>query len=259
MATVSEPATEQEIIEAPITGMPGRTPRDMIEKPKTDRELEVIEIIDVSGSNAEPAGPDTPMTKQQLIIGAQPHLVAALEGDDSQAAREQAGGSSDKGGVRVFYANEPHPLQFKEGEDESDDERDGGDHNTANVLDKLTEIPWGGRTYLMPAINAAECAYQAEFGEVPLRKRPAMEVLIITDGKLSDPDEFEAWLAQADELCVIAVAVIGYGRGHDEAVRHYQALAEKNKFITTVALTGVSDPKEVALDLRLLSGTAPSS
>jgi hypothetical protein len=259
MAGTSEPMTEQEIIEAPVTGMTGRTPRDMIEKPKTDRELEVIEIIDVSGSNGEPAGPDSPMTKQELIIGAQPHLVGALEGDDSQAAREQSGGSSAKGGVRVFYANEPQPIEFKEGEDESDDERDGGDHNTANVLDKLKEIPWGGRTYLMPAINAAEYAYQAEFGEIPLRKRPAMEVLIVTDGKLNDPDEFEGWLAQADELCVIAVAVIGFGKGHDMAVEHYQALAEKNKFITCVALTGVSDPREVALDLRLLSGTAPAS
>jgi hypothetical protein len=259
MSSIAEPVTEQEIREAPITGMAGRTPREAIEKPMTERELEVIEIIDVSGSNAEKASPDSPMTKQELIIGAQPHLVAALEGDDSQAAREQAGGSSDKGGVRVFYANEPQPIEFEEGEDESDDERDGGDHNTANVQDKLAQIPWGGRTYLMPAIKAAETAYQAEFGEVPLRKRPAMEVLIVTDGKLSDPQPFEAWLAQADELCVVAVAVIGYGPGHDEAVRHYQALAEKNKFLTTAALTGVSDPKEVALDLRLLSGTAPVS
>lgn len=259
MSSIAEPMTEQEIIEAPITGMAGRTPREAIEKPKTDRDLEVIEIIDVSGSNEEQAAPDSPMTKQELIIAAQPHLVAALEGDDSQAAREQSGGSSAKGGVRVFYANEPQPILFADGEDESDDERDGGDHNTANVLDKLTEIPWGGRTYLMPAIRAAEVAYQAEFGGVPLRKRPAMEVLIVTDGKLSDPDEFEEWLAQADELCVVAVAVIGYGKGHDAAVEHYQALAEKNKFITTVALTGVSDPREVALDLRLLSGTAPTS
>jgi hypothetical protein len=259
MSSISGPVTEQEIVEAPVTGMSGRTPREEIEKPKTDRELEVIEIIDVSGSNGEKASPDSDMTKQELIIGAQPHLVAALEGDDSQAAREQAGGSSAKGGVRVFYANEPQPIEFADGEDESQDERDGGDHNSANVQEKMTQVPWGGRTYLMPAIRAAETAYQAEFGEVPLRKRPAMEVLIVTDGKLSDPEEFERWLAQADELCVVAVAVIGYGPGHDQAVAHYQALAEKNKFITCAALTGVSDPAEVALDLRLLSGTAPVS
>jgi hypothetical protein len=185
-----------------------------------------------------------------------PLLVGALEGDDSQAAREQAGGSSEKGGVRTFYANEPEPIEFEEGEDESGDERDGGDLNTANVQEKMREIPWGGRTYLMPAIHAAEHAFQAEFGHIPLRKRPALEVLIITDGKLSDPRPFEDWLSQADETCVVCVAVVGYGKGHDDAVAHYQALAEKNQYLTYVALTGVSDPKEVAFDLRLLSGTA---
>jgi hypothetical protein len=252
--------TEQEIIEAPITGLPGRTPREEIELPKTmGREIEVIIVGDVSGSNQEQAAPDSRKTKQELIIEVLPHLVAALEGDDSQAAREQAGGSSDKGGCRTFWANEPQPIVFEDGEDESDDPRDAGDINSANIPEKVENIPWGGRTYLMPAVRAAETAYQAEFGEVPLRKRPAMEVLIITDGKLSDPEEFEAWLAQADETCVAAVAVIGYGRGHDEAVAHYRALAATNKYLTCVALTGVSDPREVALDLRLLSGTAASS
>jgi len=256
---MSEPVTEQEIREAPITGMAGRTPREAIEKPMTERELEVILIGDVSGSNAEQAAPDSPMTKQELITAALPHLVAALEGDDAQAAREQAGGSSEKGGVRTFWANEPEPIEFEEGEDESEDVRDAGDLNSANIPEKLAQIPWGGRTYLMPAVRAAEVAYQAEFGEVPLRKRPAMEVLIVTDGKLNDPDEFERWLAQADETCVVAVAVVGYGKGHDAAVSHYQDLARKNKFITCAALTGVSNPAEVALDLRLLSGTAPTS
>jgi hypothetical protein len=251
--------TEREIIEAPITGLAGRTPRDEIEMPRTERDKEVLVIVDASGSNAEEAAPDSHVTKQEVITEALPHLVAALEGDDSQAAREQADGSSGKGGVRAFYANEPGELEFEDGEDQSEDERDGGDLNTANVQEKLRQIPWGGRTYLMPAIRAAEKAYQAEFGSVALRKRPALECLVITDGKLSDPDEFERWLAQADELCVVCVAVVGYGRGHDAAVEHYRALAAKNQFLTLVALTGVRDPREVALDLRLLSGTASAA
>lgn len=249
--------TAQEIIETPITGIHGkRTPREEIEMPKTDREKEVVFVIDVSGSNGEQAGPDSSMTKQELILASLPHMVSALEGDDSQAAAEQADGSDDKGGCRTFYANEPGEIVFEKGEDESDDERDGGDLNMSNIQEKLRQIPWGGRTYMMPAIHAAEHAFQAEFGDVPLRKRPALEILIVTDGKLNDPEQFEKWLAQADETCVIAVAVIGYGHGHDEAVKHYQALAAKNKFLTVVALTGVSRPDEVAQDLRLLSGTA---
>lgn len=245
-----------EIVETPVTGIAGkRTPREEIELPKTERKLEVIFLWDVSGSNGEPAGPDSSTTKQELAVQMLPMIVAALEADDAQAKGEQAGGSDELGGLRTFAFNEPQDIEFDEGEDESDDERDLGDLNSSNFQRKMAEVPWGGRTYIMPAIKAAETAYQAEFGEIPLRKRPAMEVLVLTDGKLNDPEPFEKWLSQADETCVIAVAVIGFGAGHDAAVDHYRKLAAKNKYLTYVALTGVSAPDEVAFDLRLLSGT----
>lgn len=249
--------TRQQIVEMPVTGMEGRTSRGVVEMPMTQgREIEVIFIGDVSGSNDEQASPEDPKTKKELIIEILPHLVSALEGDDSQAASEQADGSSEKGGVRTFWINEPQPIVFEEGEDESGDVRDAGDLNSANIPDKILDIPWGGRTFMMPGIRAAETAYQAEFGNRPLRNRPAMEVLIITDGMISDAGPFEEWLSQADELCVVCVAVIGYGHGHDQAVDHYKKLAASNRYLTYMALTGVSDPKEIALDLRLLSGTA---
>ncbi len=82
-------------------------------------------------------------------------------------------------------------------------------------------------------------------------------MLVITDGKLDDAAEFEAWLREhAGKHCVVATAVIGHGGGHTRAVGHYQAIAAENPYLTCVALTGVSDPREVAMDLRLLSGTA---
>lgn len=258
-----------DIVETPVTGLPGRTPREAIELPKTSRELEPVAIIDVSGSNEEPAGPESPMTKRELIEQALPLIVGAIEDDDAQAKSEQASGDDDKGGLRMFAANEPGEIVFEKGEDESDDERDLGDGNSANIQAKLAQFPWGGRTYLMPAVRAAEHAFQAEFGDtnsphyMPARSRPAIELLVITDGKLSDAKEFESWLAaNADETCVICVAVIGYGTGHDQAVEHYKALSHSptnpngNPYLTYVALTGVSDPMEVAYDLRLLSGTA---
>lgn len=261
MSSIAGPVTEQEIIEAPVTEAYGRTPRGLIEKPRVKKgNLEVRVIWDVSGSNAEQAAPDSPVTKQELITEAWPHFVRLLEGDDAQAAREQAGGSSAKGGVRVFYANEPGPIEFEPGEDESKDERDGGDHNSANAREKMTQIPWGGRTYLMPAIRAAEHASEVEYLSLPQDERwDAIETLIVTDGKVSDPGPFEAWLAHAGPRSVVTVAVIGYGKGHDEAVEHYQALAGSNPFLTYAALTGVSDAEEAVLDLRLLSGTAPAS
>lgn len=253
--------TAKEIIEQPISGLKGRTPRDQIEMPRAKKgKKEVRLIVDASGSNQEPAGPGSPMTKQQLIIATLPHFVRILEVDDAQAAREQAGGSSKKGGCRTFYANEPEPIEFDEGEDESDDPRDGKDLNSANIGERLAEIPWGGRTFLMPAFNAADHASSVEYASLPAEQRwDALVTMLITDGKVSDQRALEARLDKAGPRDVMCVTVIGYGDGHDEAVEHYQALAEANPYLTVVALTGVSNPEEAALDLRLLSGTAASS
>lgn len=244
----------QKIVEAPITGLRGRTTREQILEEKPDnggREKEPVFLIDISGSNMEKASPDSNMTKKDLLLVAIPLAAGKLAGDDSQAAHEAGTG---KGGVRSFAFNEPESFyDWNEDEEEFDDGRDLGDLSEANVQEKLGGAPWGGRTHIMPAIKAAEQAFQAEFGDVPLRKRPTMEVVVWTDGQLSDEAEFEKWLAQADETCVVGVAVVGFGGGHDSAVNAYQRLAAKNKYISVVALTGVSDPTEIALDVQLMA------
>lgn len=241
--------TEQEIKEMPVTGLPGRTPREEIEKPRTSgREKEPFQGIDGSGSMEEQAAPDAAITKRELVTQAIPIVTRLLAGEDSQGAHEEGGG-----GIRSFMFNEPGDLHFDEGEDESDDERDLGDLNEANVQDKLARAPWGGRTYGMPFIHAMERAYQAEFGERPMRNRPTMMGIIWTDGKLSDAREVEEWVRQADETCVLCVAIVGYGNGHDEAVAHYRSIAENNHYVSVVALTGVSDPQEIALDVQLMA------
>ncbi len=247
--------TEQavrEIVETPVTGMKGRTPRQQIveEKPGNNgREKEPVFLIDVSGSNQEAASPDSDMTKQDLLLVAIPLATGKLAGDDSQAAREKG---TKKGGVRSYAFSEPQEFEdFDAVEAEFGDDRDLGDVSEANVQDTLQEAVWGGRTYIMPAVRAAEKAFQAEFGNIPLRKRPTMEVVIWTDAQALW-DYYYA-LAQADEFCVVGVAVVGYGHGHDTAVASYQRLAVKNKYISVVALTGVSDPAEIALDVQLMA------
>jgi hypothetical protein len=266
------PVTEsyQEILEMPVTGTPGkRTPRSEFEMPRTGKDKEVYLIWDGSGSNAEGIGGGSSMTKTEWSINVIPPIVATLENDDAQAASEQAGGSSEKGGARAFVFAWEQPIVFEPGEDESDDIRDFGDLNSANVVEKLATlrdiVAERGMTFVMPALLAAETAYKAEFatpgGEhyMPQRQRPAAIYLIGTDGKLSDPKEFDSWLKAADEDNIVAVAVYGEGREHDAAVAHWQELVKGNPFATVVALTGVSDPREAAMDLRLLSGTAPGT
>lgn len=247
----------QEIVEAPVTGMKGRTPRAQIIEEKPDnkgREKEPIFIIDRSGSNMEMADPDGTITKADLLKIAIPLAAAKLAGDDSQADKEKG---TDKGGVRSYGFNEPGEFTgWDEEEAEFSDERDYGDLHEGNVQENLTNDTWEGRTYPMPAIRAAEKAFQGEFKDRPMRNRPTMEVVIWTDGQISTDEEekeLQQWLSQCDETCVVGVVVYGYGVRHDAAVKAYQRIAEKNDFVSVVALTGVSDPTEVALDVQLMA------
>lgn len=236
----------------PVTGLPGRTPRDEIKEiDNNGREKEPIIFIDWSGSMGERANPDSPMTKVELVKTAVPIIVRRLAGDDSQAAKEAG---TSRGGVRAYYYDIPNPIKFKDGEDESDDPRDLGDLSEANVVEKMNNLPEPQyTTHVMPVIRAAERAFQAEFGHLPLRKRPTMEVVLVGDGVFSDLREFEEWVSQADEFCVVACALVGYGRAHDEAVEELERIAATNKYFSVIRLTGVSDPTEIALDVQLMA------
>jgi hypothetical protein len=251
----------QDAIEKPVTGLPGRTQRADIERPLTAPGVpkEVVQIIDVSGSNGEPAGPDSPTTKQELLEIAVPLVVSKLAGDDAEAAREAAGAVATakgaKGGVRTFAADEPEEFTgWDKDEAEFSDARDLGDMSEADSQEKLHRAFRGGRTFLMPAIRASEKAYHAEF---PAGDR-ALEYIIWTDGQASDEAKVEKWVADmAGPKCAIGVVVLGYDEPGDErhanTVRAYQRLAAGNDHLSLVVLTGVSDPTEVALDVQLMA------
>lgn len=248
----------REIVETPVTGLPGRTPRAQIVEEKPDnkgREKEPVFIIDFSRSNLESADPEGTMTKKDLLQLAIPLAAGKLADDDSQAKNEVG---TDKGGVRSYGFNEPGEFTgWNAAEAEFDDPRDLGDIHEGNAQEKLgDEDAWDGRTYPMPAIRAAEKAFQAEFGNRPMRNRPTMMAVYWGDGKISTPEEeneFEAWVSQADEFCVVGIVLVGYGPGHDAAVKAFKKIADKNPYVSVVALTGVSDPTEAAFDVQLMA------
>jgi hypothetical protein len=242
------------IIEAPVTGLAGRTPRAEIERPLAapGKRKEVIFIVDTSGSNGENAGPDSDMTKQELLEVAIPLITGKLAGDDSEAASEVGTG---KGGCRSYAADEPEEFTgFDKEEAEFDDPRDLGDLSEANVQSKLHPAFRGGRTFLMPAIHAAERCFAAEF---PDGDR-VMEIVIFSDGKASDEEQVERWVKQmAGPMCTVGVVISGYDEPgdnrHAQAVNSWRKIAEDNAHVSLVALTGVSDPNEVALDVQLMA------
>jgi hypothetical protein len=251
--------TLQEVIEQPVTGLPGRTPRDQFERPRTKRDKKEIRLfLDVSGSNKEAASPDLDITKGEVVESALPAIVKRIAKYDSKAAGEQAGGDDDKGGVLTFaFSYEGAYQGFDVKEAEFDDERFLGDINESNQLDKIKRvhalIAQGMTTNITPALDAGLLAYNTEFPDGI--DDTAIVDLVITDGKVSDERAFEDWLDDnAGPGHVIVVVVIGYGDGSKTAKSHYDKIAGDNRYLTVVALPGVVDGDEIGTDVELALG-----
>ena len=242
------------VSEAPAaTGGPNRTPRDQIRPVvSANRKKEPVLLLDLSTSMnwgaADEYGPEWPDagSRRAIVIEALHGLVRVLEREDSEAAAEQADGSDELGGLMTHgFANGHIEI---------------GDLNTSNLERRLNSIPWGGRTYIMPAWRAALADYDEEFGDRDPDEQPVMEVLVLTDGEADDWMEFEPVLEKATAKRVFVVAIVGSGPKHDATLQAYQEGARKNqaqdKFgkshVNVVSFDSVTDPEEIAADLVTL-------
>jgi hypothetical protein len=245
--------TAQEILEQPMSGIVGqRTSRSQFELPNTDLKLEPRAFWDASGSNLEDADPEGTITKMELVCGAIPILAKALAGDDAEGSSEEGGG-----GILSFAYSYDRPFYFPDGEDEPEDERFLGDINEANALEKVEQyrklVKQQQMTYVTPALVAGRTAFQREFPNAT--DRCCLD-LGLGDGKFSDPKAFDDYIKSASPEHCIAFGAIGFGTEHNHFVDHLADISRQNKYFTFAALTGCSDPLSLALDLRLLSGTA---
>jgi hypothetical protein len=237
------------------TGGPNRTPRSEIAPAvPASRKKEPVLLLDLSTSMDWPAAGDDgadypdPGSRRAIVIGALGLLVRSLETEDSEAAAEQAAGSDERGGLMTHG--------FASGHVEI------GDLNSANLERRLNSIPWGGRTYIMPAWKAALADYDEEFGDRDPDEQPVMEVVVLTDGEADDWAEFGPVLEKATAKRVFAVAIVGHGLKHDATLRAYQEAARKNqaqdKFgkshVKVVSFDSVTSPDEIAADLITLVG-----
>lgn len=207
---------------------------------------EPIALIDTSGSMTWSAtGPGTsdfPL-RRDVVGEAMGMLIRALEGQDSQAAAEQAAGDEDRGGLLVhLFADQDTEL---------------GDLNSANWRDKWGGIRWGGGTRIMSAWQAAQDAYLEEFGQTPVTSRPALLTLVITDGEAVDGDQFAKVMQAADAKSDIyfRVAIVGFGEEHDTTLHSYKAVESANAdHVRVVTFGGETDPQTVANGLISLVG-----
>jgi len=252
------------------TGGPLRTDRKEI-RPLFDgkREVEPEGYWDVSGSTGWEAAPPegSKPSRYRVMSDAIRGFITPFEVLDSQAAKEQAGGDDDKGGV-YFYP-------FNHGFCPIGDGDDDGDLNSANFEEKMGQFekdhfdsdgqPQGG-TNIMEAVAAGDRHYMSEFGpggenERPREQRPVRARTVWTDGELKDASAFGRYMEQSvvehgvgvrkdwDE--VWAVAIFGHGTEHDTTLRQYQDLAARHPNIHVYSFDQVRNGNEVAEDMAV--------
>ena len=194
-------------------------------------EKEPVALIDTSGSMSWPAAEGSTIERREIVGEAMGMLVAKLGAEDSQAEAEAAAGEDAGGLMTVLFATEATEL---------------GDLNEANWKEKWASIRWGGGTHVMPGWGLVVDDYMEEFGDTPKQDRPALLVLVITDGEADDMAAFEAECAKTAGGTYICVAIVGYGADHDATLAAYQKLAETNKHIRVVTFGSETDPTVLA-------------
>lgn len=200
-------------------------------------EKEPILLLDVTGSNGEPAAPGSSIRRLDVILEALPQIVAVLGAEDSQAADEQAkAGDDEEGGLMTitFSNNTANVL---------------GDLNPANVASMLPKINWGGTTYIMPGWELVVENYMEEFGDTPITERPHLLCLCITDGEALDTEQFAQVLSQAKGGIYICVAILGFGPAHDAALAAYQKIASTNNHVRVVTFGATTDANAISQGL----------
>lgn len=202
-------------------------------------EKEPILLLDTSGSMSYPASPNSRIQRREVVGEAMGLLVAKLGAEDSQAEEEAAAGEDAGGLMTVLFSNEAELLD---------------DLNEANWREKWDSIQWGGGTHIMPGWEMVVENYLEEFGDTPKLERPALLVLVITDGEAADINDFESECAKAQGGTYICVGVVGFGADHDRTVADYQKIAATNSHVRVVSFDSETDPNVLAQALISLVG-----
>jgi len=204
-------------------------------------EKEPILLLDTSGSMSWPTADGGRVDRRSLVGEAMGLLVTKLGAEDSQAEAEAAAGE-DAGGLMTVVFSDPDAAEVLD------------DLSETNWREKWANIQWGGGTYIMPGWSLVIDNYLEEFGDTPKAERPALLVLVVTDGEAADIQEFENECAKAQGGTYICVAIVGYGPEHDRTLADYQKIAANNNHVRVVSFESETDPNVVAEALISLVG-----
>jgi hypothetical protein len=98
----------------------------------------------------------------------------------------------------------------------------------------------------MPGWNKLKEVFDDEFSTE--KKKPAMMILVITDGEAEDLDLFDHALLK-DRQAYVVIALLGYGKSHQEALRSFINVAHKNPHVRLIPFESETDPTKIAQTL----------
>jgi uncharacterized protein YegL len=202
-------------------------------------EIEPVLLVDKSGSMNYAAAHGANVSRWGIVTEALGTIVASLGTADSQAEKEAAAGKDAGGLMTVVFSDEAEEV---------------GDLNPANWREKWSKFRPGGGTRIMPGWKLVVDDYLEEFGDKAEEDRPALVLLVVTDGEAEDMEQFEAECAKAHGHTYVAVAVVGYGADHDNTVAAYQKIAAKNNHVQVYNFGSTTDPDQFAEGLLALVG-----
>lgn len=195
---------------------------------ETEQEKEPMLLLDTTGSMNYHTSATDPTARKDTIREAISIIVDKLAAEDSQASKEEEGG-----GIRT--------ITFADGT-----AHDIGDLNPNNLEQKWRQIRWAGGTRIMPGFNQLLKTYTDEFGSLPQEQRPLLLALVITDGEADDTDAFRNMVMRAAGSMYVALAIIGYGSEHDQALRAYQQVEAQNAHVKVLPFASETDPEVIA-------------
>lgn len=214
-------------------------------QPLTRGEVEPMLLLDTSGSMSWAAADGGTVSRIDVVGEALKPIVAAIEGEDSQAEAERAAGADEAevgGLMTVGFAAFATDYE---------------DLNSANFNEKWAEIKnnVGGGTQICGGWDRLMDIYVEEFGDRPKQDRPHLLALIITDGEAQDGAEFAKVLAQQTGHTFVVVAVVGHGEDHDATLKQYRAIeTEHPQNVRVLTFDSVTNPATISTSLLQMIG-----
>jgi len=198
------------------------------EEPPANAEKEPMLLLDTTGSMAMAVSPTDSTPRKDVIREAIGIIVKKLGEQDSQAEHEEGGG-----GLRTVTFADGHA-------------KDIDDLNPKNLKEKWDKIKWVGGTHIMPGWKAMHKAYMEEFGSRPVKDRPIMMALVITDGEAVDGAILAEDIKTIKGYVFVTFAILGYGADHDACLASYKKIEAENSHVKVLTFESETNPEVIA-------------